>query len=352
MDEEERLRLLSEPRREAVRLSVGGGEVILRDQGPLFGRKDLGATLGGGPDVSDWIHLLNQRTYFFTDETSMQKFLDKYVEVDGAQDVIWLSPLKLLDAAGLRLELASQNTGVLARRSGTQKTSEAFAPLWRFTDRKPAEATIVDGLDDLSPVFRAELMLSRWSPPVADVGPATLETVTRVHLTGSWGNSHPGSAPASRGSRERPSASTRSGRIRSSAPNSMKVHVSGCPALTSPTSALPTSWTWSVTPSNGLLVERLSAMRTPETVTGPLWSRDVTKGARTAPSSLSATVRRPPRTSARAAPATPACAHASARTAPLPNRARRWRGVRCRRLTPVLRQRAHNPDRIPSQSGH
>ncbi len=86
----------------------------------------------------------------------MQKFLDKYVEVDGAQDVIWLSPLKLLDAAGLRLELASQNTGVLARRSGTQKTSEAFAPLWRFTDRKPAEATIVDGLDDLSPVFRAE----------------------------------------------------------------------------------------------------------------------------------------------------------------------------------------------------
>jgi hypothetical protein len=156
VDEEERLRLLSTPRREAVRLSVGGEDVILRDQGPLFARKDPGATLGSGPEVSDWIHLLNQRSYFFTDEPAMQKFLDKYVQLDGAQDVIWLSPLKLLDAAGLRLELTSQNTGALARRNGTQKTSEAFAPLWRFTDRKPAEATIVDGLDDLSPVFRAE----------------------------------------------------------------------------------------------------------------------------------------------------------------------------------------------------
>jgi len=156
LTEEERQTLLSTPRRESVRLSVGGEDVILRDQGPLFARKDLGSILGNGLDVSDWIHLLNRRVYFFTDQTSMQKALDKYVQVDGAQDVIWLSPLKLLDAAGLRLELTSQNTGAIARRSGTQKTADAFAPLWRFTDRKPAEATIVDGLDDLSPVFRAE----------------------------------------------------------------------------------------------------------------------------------------------------------------------------------------------------
>jgi hypothetical protein len=156
LNEEERQRLLSTPRRESVRLSVRGEDVILRDQGQLFARKDSKSILGDGLDVSDWIHLLNQRTYFFTDQTSMQKVLDKYVEVDGAQDVIWLSPLKLLDAAGLHLELTSQNTGAIARRSGTQKTSDAFAPLWRFTDRKPAEATIVDGLDDLSPVFRAE----------------------------------------------------------------------------------------------------------------------------------------------------------------------------------------------------
>ena len=130
--------------------------MVLRDQGPLFARKDLSSVLDDGVDVSDWIQLLNQRVYFFTDQPSMQKFLDKYVELDGAQDVIWLSPLKVLEAAGSRLELTSQNTGAIARRSGTQKTADTFAPLWRFTDRKPTEATILGGLDDLSPVFRAE----------------------------------------------------------------------------------------------------------------------------------------------------------------------------------------------------
>jgi hypothetical protein len=44
------------------------------------------------------------------DQTSMQKLLDKYVLLDGAQNVVWLSPQKLLEMQGLRLELASQNT--------------------------------------------------------------------------------------------------------------------------------------------------------------------------------------------------------------------------------------------------
>ena len=154
--EEERQALLSTPRRESVPLRVGGEAVILRDQGPLFARKDLKSILGDGLNVSDWIQLLNQRVYFFTDETSMRKFLDKYLRIDGGQDVIWLSPLKLVETAGVRLELTSQNTAAIARHSGTQKMSDTFAPLWRFTDRKPTEATIFGGLDDLSPVFRAE----------------------------------------------------------------------------------------------------------------------------------------------------------------------------------------------------
>ena len=86
----------------------------------------------------------------------MRKLLDKYLQIDGGQDVIWLSPLKFMEAAGLRLELTSQNTGAIARQRGAQKAADTFAPLWRFTDRKPTEATILGGLDDLSPVFRAE----------------------------------------------------------------------------------------------------------------------------------------------------------------------------------------------------
>ena len=156
LTDEERQTLLSTPRRESVRLSVRGDAVTLRDQGPLFARKDLKSILGDGRNASDWIHLLNQRVYFFTDETSMRKLLDKYLQIDGGQDVIWLSPLKFVEAAGLCLELTSQNTAAIARQSGAQKTADAFAPLWRFTDRKPAEATVFGGLDDLSPVFRAE----------------------------------------------------------------------------------------------------------------------------------------------------------------------------------------------------
>jgi hypothetical protein len=154
--EEERQALLATPRRESVRLNVRGEGVILRDQGPLFARKDMKSILGEGGDGAEWIHLLNQRVYFFTDEPSMHKFLDKYLQLDGGQDVIWLSPLKLVEAAGLRLELTSQNTAAIARQSGVQKTADAFAPLWRFTDRKPTEATIFGGFDDLSPVVRAE----------------------------------------------------------------------------------------------------------------------------------------------------------------------------------------------------
>jgi hypothetical protein len=156
LTDDERQHLLSTPRRESVRLRVRGEDVILRDQGPLFARKDLKSALDSGLDVSDRIHLLNQRVYFFTDETPMQKLLDKYVEADGAQDVIWLSPFKLIQVEGLRLELASQNTGAIARKTGPQKTAETFVPLFRFPDRKPAELTALGGLEDLSPVFRAE----------------------------------------------------------------------------------------------------------------------------------------------------------------------------------------------------
>jgi hypothetical protein len=156
LNEDERQRLLSTPRQEPVRLCVDGDEVVLRDQGPLFARKDLTSVLGDGLDVSDWVRLLNRRTFFFTDQLSMQKFRDKYVELDGAQEVIWLSPLRVISLEGLCLELTSQNSGAIARRSGPQKMADTFVPFSSFPDRKPKEFTMVDGLSDLTPVVRAE----------------------------------------------------------------------------------------------------------------------------------------------------------------------------------------------------
>jgi hypothetical protein len=156
LDEIGREQLLSTPRRESVLLHVRGEEVILRDQGPLFARNDLKSILDTGLDVSHWIRTLNQRVYFFATEAPLQKLRDKYVEKDGAQDVIWLSPLKILDVEGIRLELSNQNTGAIARKSGPQKTADTFLPLFRFPNQRPAEVTVLDGFEDLTPVFRAE----------------------------------------------------------------------------------------------------------------------------------------------------------------------------------------------------
>jgi hypothetical protein len=156
LSEDERQRLLSTPRRESIRLSVDGDEVLLRDQGPLFARKDLTSVLGDGLDVSDWVRLLNRRAFFFTDQLSMQRLRDKYVELDGAQEVIWLSPLRVIRLEGLCLELTSQNSGAIARRSGPQKMADTFVPFSSFPNRKPKELTMVDGLNDLTPIVRAE----------------------------------------------------------------------------------------------------------------------------------------------------------------------------------------------------
>jgi hypothetical protein len=157
LDDEVRKQLLSTPRENAVHLQVQGNDVVLRDQGPLFARKDLGSLLGDDMDVSEWIHLLNQRVYFFTDRASATKLIDKYIQLDGAQEVIWLSPLRLLDAASSSFELTSQNSGAIARRSGSQKARDTFQPLLRFPgNKRPSELTILNGLPDVTPVFRVE----------------------------------------------------------------------------------------------------------------------------------------------------------------------------------------------------
>ncbi|MHB1447045.1 MAG: DUF7002 family protein [Acidimicrobiales bacterium] len=135
--------------------TVAGQELVLRDQGPLLARKDL-ATVLDGVTPGDWVRLLNARVYLFTDKAPMDKMLSKYLERDGCQDVITFSPLRLFEAVGDRLELAAQNSGAVARTSTPYKSATTFVPLSLFPDRKPAEVTIRGGLDDLSPIVRAE----------------------------------------------------------------------------------------------------------------------------------------------------------------------------------------------------
>ena len=155
LDEEQRSELHEMPRRHAVPLRVNDADVVLRDQGPLF-KADLASLLEPEMTPADWVRLLNRRVYLFTTKAAMQKVLDKYVASDGAQEVISFSPRRLLDAVQFRIELAAQNSGAIARRSDPYKGRDAFLSISRSRDRRPAEVTIVDGLDDLSAVVRVE----------------------------------------------------------------------------------------------------------------------------------------------------------------------------------------------------
>lgn len=147
LDDEMRARLTREPRAAGVPMRIGDETVVLRDQEPLTRRKDLGALLGEGVTVADWMDLLNRRVYLFTDRVAKDKLVTKYAAIDGCQEVLAISPMRLLEVARHRLELADQNTGAIKRTSAAYKDRHSFVPLSQFPDRVPKEVTIVDGLE-------------------------------------------------------------------------------------------------------------------------------------------------------------------------------------------------------------
>lgn len=156
LEDDERAALLSQPRRDTVNLSIDGSDVVLRDQGQLFARAEGAPVVEDGLDVADWVRMLNKRVYFFADTIPMRKMLEKYVERDGAQDLLVLSPMRLLDSVRPQIQLASQNTGAIARRKGVQKDLEMFMSITRFPNRRPTEVTVLGGVEDLNVVIRVE----------------------------------------------------------------------------------------------------------------------------------------------------------------------------------------------------
>ena len=157
LDDEERTRLLTEPRPEDVTLDVDGTKVLLRDQGALTRHPDLPSIMEEGLTVADWVGLLNRRVYLFTSAAAMKTLLAKYAELHGTQDRISFSPMRLSQVVAGQLELTTTNTGAIARSKGVQKRRADFLPMSRVPGTaSPKEVTIVDGLDDLSAVTRVE----------------------------------------------------------------------------------------------------------------------------------------------------------------------------------------------------
>lgn len=156
LDEEARTVLNTTPREESIQLIVDGATVTLRDQLPLL-KGDLEKALEPGVTPSDWVQVLNRRCYLFTDRARMQTMLEKYATLEGGQEVIAFSPLRLFDAAGPKIELSAQNAGATARKADVPKGRDTFVSVTRFPNKKPAEITLVDGLEDLTGIIvRAE----------------------------------------------------------------------------------------------------------------------------------------------------------------------------------------------------
>lgn len=151
LDDANRLRLHEEPREKPVTLSIAGEEVLLRDQAPLATRNDVESILGDGLTVADWVRTLNSRIFVFGDRAGVDKFLVK----NGPQDVLTISPLRLLEAAQWSIELSNQNTGAIQQKSGIQKDRSTFQSITMFRASRMAEVTVVDGLPDASVVVRA-----------------------------------------------------------------------------------------------------------------------------------------------------------------------------------------------------
>jgi hypothetical protein len=156
LSDEEREALLTQPRAEKVKLMIEGHEVVLRDQEALTRRKEVDPAAVDGLLVADWIRALNKRVYCYTDPIAMKKAVDKYIALEGGQEVITFSPLRLYDLHRHQLELSSQNTGAIARTAGVQKHLKTFQPVGLFPDKRPAELTVLDGIDDLATVAFAE----------------------------------------------------------------------------------------------------------------------------------------------------------------------------------------------------
>jgi hypothetical protein len=165
LEEEERVALAETVRAEPVELKVDGHVVMLRDQAPLL-RGDLVQHLEEGLEIGDWVRTLNRRTYLFADQAKMRTLLDKYIERDGAQDVLTLSPRRLLDVAQSSIELSAQNSGAVPRKTDPSKGRDTFVSITRFANKKPAEVTLVGGLTDLLPVVRVERHTAEGRTPL------------------------------------------------------------------------------------------------------------------------------------------------------------------------------------------
>lgn len=128
--EGERDQLLSRRRPRPVTLPHATyGPIVISDNAPLSEKK-LKDVLDDGLTPADWLRMLNERVFFFTEERPLRSLLGAKLNVSRPKVTIDIDTRRLAEAYGDALEIVpinSGNTNYAAQRRGLS----TFAPLAR-----------------------------------------------------------------------------------------------------------------------------------------------------------------------------------------------------------------------------
>jgi hypothetical protein len=103
------------------------GQVVLNDQGPLS-EKALRGCLDDGLTPADWIAMLNDRVFFWADQSSLDRHLNSWKNHDRPCVILVVDTLSLARAHVEQVEICPINSGSAMRRPARRGLG-TFAPL-------------------------------------------------------------------------------------------------------------------------------------------------------------------------------------------------------------------------------
>jgi len=131
--------------------------IVFRDQKPLNESKLLSCLRGSGLTPSEWYCILNERVFFWTNRTRLNRFLSVYkgepcrvLEVDTA---------KLVERYEAQIELCHINSGA-TRMPDHFRSKASFRPISQFpysSKHKPVELTVLGQVADILDLLRNPL---------------------------------------------------------------------------------------------------------------------------------------------------------------------------------------------------
>lgn len=127
--EDRLLELTSTRRKTAIRVPDERGNHVIGDNAPLS-EKRLQGRLEDGLTFSEWLRILNDRVFFWTDPARATSLRRSRLNKDLGKELITLETRRLAEVHQSRMEIAPFNTGSTGRQPRPPTRGRAtFAPL-------------------------------------------------------------------------------------------------------------------------------------------------------------------------------------------------------------------------------